>query len=59
MTYAEFQGRTSFAKRELLAFAHGRLVDDPPAGFEAAITFTPPGGQPETWTIRQDSRISH
>jgi hypothetical protein len=26
-------------------------------GYEAAITFTPPGGQPETWTIRQDSRI--
>jgi hypothetical protein len=26
-------------------------------GYEAAITFTPPGGKPETWTIRQDSRI--
>ena len=28
-------------------------------GYEAAITFTPPGGMPQTWTIRQDSRISH
>jgi hypothetical protein len=28
-------------------------------GFDAAITFTPPGGVPQTWTIRQDSRISH
>jgi hypothetical protein len=26
-------------------------------GYEAAITFTPPGGKPQTWTIRQDSRI--
>jgi hypothetical protein len=28
-------------------------------GFEAAITFTPPGGTPQTWKIRQDSRLSH
>jgi hypothetical protein len=28
-----------------------------PEGYEAAITFSPPGGQPETWTVRQDSRI--
>ncbi len=28
-------------------------------GYEAAITFTPAGGTPKTWTIRQDSRISH
>jgi hypothetical protein len=26
-------------------------------GYEAAITFTPAGGKPQTWTIRQDSRI--
>jgi predicted metalloprotease with PDZ domain len=26
-------------------------------GYEASITFTPPGGKPQTWTIRQDSRI--
>jgi hypothetical protein len=28
-----------------------------PDGYEAAIRFTPPGGKPQTWTIRQDSRI--
>ena len=26
-------------------------------GYEASITFTPAGGKPQTWTIRQDSRI--
>jgi Carbohydrate family 9 binding domain-like len=28
-----------------------------PEGYEAAITFSRPGGKPETWTIQQDSRI--
>jgi hypothetical protein len=28
-----------------------------PDGFEAAITFNPPGGKAETLTIRQDSRV--
>ena len=28
-----------------------------PDGYEMAITFSPPGGKPETWTIQQDSRI--
>jgi hypothetical protein len=28
-----------------------------PGGFEAAITFSAPGGNPETWKIGQDSRI--
>jgi len=28
-----------------------------PAGYQAAITFKPSGSKPETWTIRQDSRI--
>jgi len=28
-----------------------------PEGYEAAIDFTPPGGQPQGWSIRQDSRI--
>ncbi len=41
MTYDEFQTRTSFAKAELLAFAHGRLVDDAPAGFEARLPLPP------------------
>ena len=26
-------------------------------GYEVAITFSPLGGKPETWTIQQDSRI--
>ena len=28
-----------------------------PDGYEAAITFQPEGGDRQTWTIRQDSRI--
>ena len=28
-----------------------------PAGYEAAITFNPPGEKPMNWTIQQDSRI--
>jgi hypothetical protein len=28
-----------------------------PGGYEAAITFSPPGEKPETWTITQDSQI--
>ncbi|MHB1560155.1 MAG: carbohydrate-binding family 9-like protein [Isosphaeraceae bacterium] len=27
-------------------------------GFHASITFTPPGGAPQTWSIRQDSRLT-
>ena len=27
-------------------------------GYEASITFTPAGGKPQTWTIRQDSADS-
>ena len=41
MTYAEFQGQTSFAKPELLAFAHGRLIEDPPAGFGSRLPLPP------------------
>ncbi|MFN8543980.1 MAG: bifunctional 3-hydroxydecanoyl-ACP dehydratase/trans-2-decenoyl-ACP isomerase [Candidatus Binatia bacterium] len=41
MTHAEFQARTQFAKPELLAFAHGRLVEDPPAGFAARLPLPP------------------
>jgi hypothetical protein len=28
-----------------------------PDAFVAAMTFTPPGGAPQTWTVEQDSRI--
>jgi 3-hydroxyacyl-[acyl-carrier protein] dehydratase / trans-2-decenoyl-[acyl-carrier protein] isomerase len=41
MTYNEFQTQSSFTKAELLAFAHGRLVDDVPAGFEARLPLPP------------------
>jgi len=33
MKYSEFLEKTSFTKEELIAFAYGRLVDDPPAEF--------------------------
>ncbi len=29
-----------------------------PGGYEAALTFTPEGGAQQTWTIREDSRIT-
>ena len=41
MKYAEFRERDSFTKPELLAFAHGRLVEDAPAAFGARLP-TPP-----------------
>ena len=41
MTYGEFRDRRSFAKEELLAFAHGRLVEDAPAEFEARLPLPP------------------
>ena len=33
MKYREFLERTQFTKEELIAFAYGRLVEDPPAEF--------------------------
>jgi len=41
VTYGEFRDRRSFAKEELLAFAHGRLVEDAPEGFEARLPLPP------------------
>lgn len=41
ITYAEFCGRSSFAFEELLAFSHGRLIQDPPDGFASRLP-TPP-----------------
>jgi len=41
MSYAEFRARDHFAKEELLGFAYGRLVKDPPRGFVARLP-TPP-----------------
>ncbi|MCZ6465628.1 MAG: bifunctional 3-hydroxydecanoyl-ACP dehydratase/trans-2-decenoyl-ACP isomerase [Proteobacteria bacterium] len=41
MTYDEFRGRSAFAKEELLAFAYGRLVKDPPEHFHARLPAPP------------------
>ena len=41
MTYAEFQARTRFSREELLAFAGGELIGDPPAGFAARLPLPP------------------
>jgi 3-hydroxyacyl-[acyl-carrier protein] dehydratase/trans-2-decenoyl-[acyl-carrier protein] isomerase len=41
VTYADFQRRTNFAAPELLAFARGRLIDDPPTGFAARLPLPP------------------
>jgi 3-hydroxyacyl-[acyl-carrier protein] dehydratase/trans-2-decenoyl-[acyl-carrier protein] isomerase len=41
LTYDEFKARDHFTKGDLLAFAHGRLIKDPPTGFAARLP-TPP-----------------
>ena len=37
MKYADFLARDHFAADELLAFANGTLVEDPPEGFTARL----------------------
>ncbi|MCL2669346.1 MAG: bifunctional 3-hydroxydecanoyl-ACP dehydratase/trans-2-decenoyl-ACP isomerase [Syntrophaceae bacterium] len=41
MTYEEFKGRSQFNLEELIAFAYGTLVDDPPEGFTARLPAPP------------------
>lgn len=41
MKYAEFRARDAFAKEELLAFAHGRLIEDAPPAFGARLPLPP------------------
>jgi 3-hydroxyacyl-[acyl-carrier protein] dehydratase/trans-2-decenoyl-[acyl-carrier protein] isomerase len=41
LSYEAFRGRDHFSKDELLAFAYGRLVKDPPESFQARLP-TPP-----------------
>jgi 3-hydroxyacyl-[acyl-carrier protein] dehydratase/trans-2-decenoyl-[acyl-carrier protein] isomerase len=41
VTYEEFLALKSFEKDELLAFAHGTLVSDPPPRFEARLPLPP------------------
>jgi 3-hydroxyacyl-[acyl-carrier protein] dehydratase / trans-2-decenoyl-[acyl-carrier protein] isomerase len=41
MTYEEFQKCSRFGQQELIAFAYGTLVDDPPQGFAARLPAPP------------------
>ncbi len=41
MTYQEFLKKNRFSFEELLAFAYGRLVDDPPEHFDAKLPAPP------------------
>ena len=41
ITYDEFRARGGFSKEELLAFAYGRLVKDPPDHFRARLPAPP------------------
>jgi 3-hydroxyacyl-[acyl-carrier protein] dehydratase/trans-2-decenoyl-[acyl-carrier protein] isomerase len=41
MTYEEFQKSSRFGLEELIAFAYGTLVDDPPEGFAARLPAPP------------------
>ena len=41
MRYEDFRGRSSFDHQELLAFAYGRLVEDPPEAFKAKLPLPP------------------
>jgi 3-hydroxyacyl-[acyl-carrier protein] dehydratase/trans-2-decenoyl-[acyl-carrier protein] isomerase len=39
--YADFRARAAFEKQELLAFAHGSLVEDGPEGFDTRLPLPP------------------
>lgn len=41
MKYRDFLARGQFEKQELLAFAHGNLVEDPPEGFATRLPLPP------------------
>jgi 3-hydroxyacyl-[acyl-carrier protein] dehydratase/trans-2-decenoyl-[acyl-carrier protein] isomerase len=41
MTYEEFKNTSRFGLEELIAFAYGTLVEDPPAGFAARLPAPP------------------
>ena len=41
MTYEEFQARSHFSEEEVLAIAHGRLIDDAPPGCKARLPLPP------------------
>ena len=41
LTHDEFKSRDHFDQSELLAFAYGRLIKDPPEGFRARLPVPP------------------
>ena len=41
MNYSEFKSRDHFGPEELVAFAYGRLVEDPPEGFDGRLPAPP------------------
>jgi 3-hydroxyacyl-[acyl-carrier protein] dehydratase/trans-2-decenoyl-[acyl-carrier protein] isomerase len=41
VTYAEFQSRSRFERDELLRFAEGKLLSDPPRGFRSRLPMPP------------------
>lgn len=41
MKYEEYRARSSFDREEILAFVYGRLIDDPPPGFNTRLPLPP------------------
>ena len=41
LTHDEFKSRDHFDQEELLGFAYGRLIKDPPEGFRARLPVPP------------------
>jgi 3-hydroxyacyl-[acyl-carrier protein] dehydratase/trans-2-decenoyl-[acyl-carrier protein] isomerase len=39
--YADFRARSAFEHQDLLAFAHGNLIEDPPEGFASRLPLPP------------------
>jgi 3-hydroxyacyl-[acyl-carrier protein] dehydratase/trans-2-decenoyl-[acyl-carrier protein] isomerase len=56
MTYDEFKGSSCFGLEQLIAFAYGTLVDDPPEGFAARLPAPPFLMVDRILEIRSDGR---
>jgi 3-hydroxyacyl-[acyl-carrier protein] dehydratase/trans-2-decenoyl-[acyl-carrier protein] isomerase len=56
MTYEEFQKSSHFGLEELIAFAYGTLVEDPPEGFAARLPAPPFLMVDRILEIRSDGR---
>ena len=59
ITYEQFLSRDSFSKEELLAFAYGRLVKDPPEHFLARLPTPPMLMIDRVLTIEADGARGH